>query len=166
MCQFGPNIDFIAKFCQYWKNKKKRGWAKTRAIVSRPLIWNPKVWSPYRNESLNDIAGSVFCRYLGQFWLFFNRKHLNVANSQTCVSRRNIWPLINVPTRRNECNSYVLSTIMGRHSKQKKLWNAPRRDELCGGLVFYQTHRATGDTGTWALKKTYSLHFWLHGPYM
>ena len=37
-CHFGQNIDFIAKVCQYGKNEKNRGWVKTRAIVSRPLI--------------------------------------------------------------------------------------------------------------------------------
>ena len=50
MCHFGHNIDSIARVCQNWENKKDGGCAKTRAIVSRPSIWNPKVWSPYRNE--------------------------------------------------------------------------------------------------------------------
>ena len=40
---------YCREMLSIWK-KKASGWAKTRARVSRPLIWNPNVWYPYRNE--------------------------------------------------------------------------------------------------------------------
>ena len=54
------------------KTKKNGGWAKRRAIGSRPVIWNPKVysvisWSPYRNE--------IKWHPRLNFDNFFNQKH-------------------------------------------------------------------------------------------
>ena len=126
------------KFCQHWKNKIKWGWAKTRAIVSRPLIWNPIVWSPYGNETkwhprfvFSPLSRSILIIFL--IGNIFEPKQILTP----VVSCRNIWPLKYVPTARNEWNSYGLSAIKRRRSfeTKKKLWNAPRRDQLFGVVL-------------------------------
>ena len=48
-------------------------------------------------------------------------------NMRPVVSRRSIWPLKYVPTRRNEWNFYALSTTKRRRTieTKNKLWKAP-----------------------------------------
>ena len=82
LCHFGQTIDFIAKFCQHWK--KKGGWAKTRAMVSRPLIWNPKVWSPYRNETKWHPRLAFLPISRSNLINFLLGNILNLTNYETC----------------------------------------------------------------------------------
>ena len=136
MCNFGQSIVFIAKFGQYWKNKKNGGWAKTRAIVSSPFIWNPTLWSPCRNE-IKWRPTPGFLPMSRPFWFFFKPETLWTWQIlRPVVSRRNISPLKYVPTRRNEWNFYGLSTIKRRRTFETKkiLWNAPRWGELFIGV--------------------------------
>ena len=80
------------------------------------------------------------------------------------VSRRNIWPLKYVPTRRNEWKFYGLSTIKRRRTfeTKKKLWNASRWDELFSGVFLLPNtpcHQKIRVPERW---KNYA-DFWLHG---
>ena len=101
-------------------SKKQNKWrlANTRAVVSSPLIWIPKVWSPYRNKIK---------------WhprLVFADTSVNFDCSVGNFEPGKLWDLSSpvvmfdllkyVPTRRNEWNFYGLSTIKRRRTFETK----------------------------------------------
>ena len=146
----------IVKIKNYW------GWATSRAIGSRPLCWNTKVWSPYGSETKWH-PRLVFLP-ISQSILII----LSIANVRPVVSRHNIWPLKYVPNRRKEWTFYGLSTTKRRRTcETKNIYQV--FGTLCVVMSFsvvffvYQTHRATRTYGYLGAEKM-NEHFWLHGP--
>ena len=85
------------------------------------------MWSPYRNETKCH-PRLVFLPISRSSLIIFLINILNQGQIlRHVVSRRNIWPLKYVPTRRNEWNFYALSTTKRRRTieTKNKLWKAP-----------------------------------------
>ena len=140
-CRFGQNLDFIPNFCQYEKTTKKRGWAKTRAIVPRHLIWNAKVWSPYRSEIrwhswlvFLPITPSTLIHVLKNI-LRSNRKHYEPGK---------FWdpsfPVVKIdPWKVYHTHQHVKikrrRTFAIRNKTKTTLWNSLGWDGLLSGIV-------------------------------
>ena len=71
MCHFGQNIDFIAKLTILKKKSKKLRLSKDESNRFPPFQVEILKCNLRIETKLNDMSGSVFCRYLGQFRLFF-----------------------------------------------------------------------------------------------
>ena len=93
-------------------NRREAGQRRKQPFPRTSRSSNPNVCGLRIETKLNAIAGSVSCRYLRQFYfIFFSEASRTWQILRPVVSRRNIWPVKCVSTRRKEWIFYGLSTV-------------------------------------------------------
>ena len=106
--------------------EKKGGWARTRAIVSRPLTRILKMWSPYRNESKWHLRLIFFADISVNFddWVYCNRK-----DCEPRKFKNQSFPMI-IFDSRNVCRQ-------GETKDAFTVYRQKRGEQVSGGKKIY-----------------------------